>query len=53
MTKTLVNTIGFSLVGIGAATGINSFLAVQVTSEPLALTTLGAFILMITNITGE
>lgn len=53
MTKFIVNTIGFSLVLLGAAQGINSFLAVQVTGEPLALTTAGAFILIITNILGE
>lgn len=51
--KTAVNTIGFVLVLLGAAQGINSFLAMQATGEPLALASAGAFILMITNLTGR
>lgn len=53
MTKTIVNTIGFGLVAIGAATGVQSFIAVQSTGVPLAYAAAGAVLLIVTNIIGE
>jgi len=53
MTKIISNTIGFSLVALGAATGIQSFLAVQSTGIPLAYAATGAVLLIITNILGD
>ena len=53
MTKILFNTIGFGLVAIGAATGVQSFMAVQSTGVPLAYAATGAVLLIVTNIMGE
>lgn len=49
----LSNAVGFSLVAIGAATGVQSFLDMQSTGVPLAYAASGAVLLIITNIIGE
>lgn len=53
MLKTIINAIAFVLVAIGAYQGYTAFMNVTVTSEPLAYTASGLFILLITNVTGE
>lgn len=53
MTKIISNSIGFGLVAIGAATGVQSFLAVKSSGVPLAYAATGAVLLIITNILGE
>ena len=53
MIKFTVNTIGFGLVAIGAATGVQSFIAMQSTGVPLIYAATGVVLLIITNLIGE
>lgn len=48
----IINTFAASLIALGAYQGVQAFLNVTVTSEPLALVTAGCFILMITALGG-
>ena len=48
----IINIFAAALIALGAYQGVQAFLNVTVTSEPLALVTAGCFILMITTLKG-
>ena len=48
----IANTIGFTLIALGAYQGLEAFMHVNATAEPLAFALMGAFILMTTTVGG-